>query len=324
MNYINAKFESIGFECLLKINEKIVPHFVLEFYSQLEFNYNSKGHFVVNFVIQNKPFSFTLEEFGNILGIPSKGHCSYSDKWSLDYLEISSPTKGRYQTTPPSPSVIITLIQTPRQGLVTRVRNKKTINVDENEILNHEIQHHMSSWVEIIRENVFCLGGHRDHVPASIQPFKKLLTRLFTHIVSNLPESSNYCYILCDRVMHPLAPHSERKTRSDHGTKRCQSSNPSSFTNVLDHPSSSHHTNESNDGNDEESFHSNTSSPTQLVNSLSNFVPRVFENPPHENQALHSYQTKILNHQSQHRDEHRKGLRSIRNAPKNVMRSKKK
>ncbi|GKA25815.1 hypothetical protein Tco_0711924 [Tanacetum coccineum] len=72
MNYINTKFESIGFECLLKINEKIIPRFVLEFYSQLEFNYNSEGHFVVNFVIQNKPFSFTLEEFGNILGIPSK------------------------------------------------------------------------------------------------------------------------------------------------------------------------------------------------------------------------------------------------------------
>ncbi|GJW81419.1 hypothetical protein Tco_0145394 [Tanacetum coccineum] len=195
----------------------------------------------------------------------------------------------------------------------------------------------MSSLVEIIRENVFCLGGHRDHVsaclchmlycietstkynlaffilkrmesirntPKAILPFGMLLTRLFTHIVSNLPESSNDRYILCDRVMHPLAPHYERKTRSDHGTKRCRSSNPSSSSNVLDHPSSSHHINENNDENDEESFHSNTPSPTQLVNSLSNIVPRVFENPPHENQTLHSYHTEILNHQSQHRDEH--------------------
>nr|GFA32013.1 pentatricopeptide repeat-containing protein [Tanacetum cinerariifolium] len=195
-----------------------------------------------HFVIQNKSFSFTLEEFGNILGNPSKGHCSYSDKWSLDYLEISSPTKGRYQTTPPSPSVINTVIQTPREGLVTRVRNKKTINVDDNEILNREIQHHMSSWVKIIRGNVLCLGGHRDHVPAclchmlycnktstkynlaffilkrmesirntpkAILPYRMLLTRLFTHIVSNLPESSNDHYILCDRVMHPFASHYE-------------------------------------------------------------------------------------------------------------------
>nr|GEU32810.1 pentatricopeptide repeat-containing protein [Tanacetum cinerariifolium] len=212
MNYINAKFKSIGFECLFKINDKIVPRFVLEFYSQLEFYYNSEGHFVVNFFIQNKPFSFTLEEFGNILGIPSKDHCSYSDKWSIDYMEISSPTKGRYQTTPPSPSVIKTLIQTPGQGLVTRVHNKKTINVDDNEILNREIQHHMSSWVDIIHENVFCLGGHRDHVPA---------------------------YAI------------------RHGMKRCRSSNPSLSSNILDHPSSSRHTNENNDGNNEESFPSN-------------------------------------------------------------------
>nr|GEV30423.1 retrovirus-related Pol polyprotein from transposon TNT 1-94 [Tanacetum cinerariifolium] len=46
MNYINAKFKSIGFECLLKINEKIIPHFIPEFFSQLEFNYDSEGHFV--------------------------------------------------------------------------------------------------------------------------------------------------------------------------------------------------------------------------------------------------------------------------------------
>ncbi|GKD30673.1 hypothetical protein Tco_1241451, partial [Tanacetum coccineum] len=222
-------------------------------------------------------------------------HCSYSDKWSLDYLEISSPTKGRYQTTPPSPSVIKTLIQTPRQGQITSVSNKKTINVDDNEILNHEIQHHMSSWVEIIRENVLCLGGHRNHVPAclchmiccietstkynlaffilkrmesirnthkAILPYGMLLTRLFTHIVSNIPKSLNDRYILCDRVMHPLAPHYERKTRSDHDTKRCRSSNPSSSSNVLDHPSSSNHIDENNDVNNEESFHSNTPSPS--------------------------------------------------------------
>ncbi|GJV93883.1 hypothetical protein Tco_1541696 [Tanacetum coccineum] len=313
---------------------KSFPRFVLEFYSQLEFNYSSEGHFVVNFVIQNKPFSFTLEDFSHILGIPSKGHYSYSDKWSLDYLEFSSPTKGRYQTTPPSLSVIKTLIQTIRQGIVTRVHNKKTINVDDNKILNREIQHHMSSWVEIIRENVFCLGGHRDHVPACvchmlycIETSNKYNLAFFIlkrmESIQNTPKSNDR-YILYDRVMHPLAPHYERKTRSDHGTKRCRSSNPSSSSNVLDYPSSSHHIDENNDGNDEESFHSNTPSPTQLVNSLSNVVLRVFENPPHENQTMHSYQTKILNHQSQLQVEHRKGLRPIEKALKNVMKSKKK
>ncbi|GJR08562.1 hypothetical protein Tco_0791214 [Tanacetum coccineum] len=48
------------------------------------------------------------------------------------------------------------------------------------------------------------------------------------------PELSNDRDILCDRVMHPLALRYERKTQSDHGTKRCRSSNPISSSNNLD------------------------------------------------------------------------------------------
>ncbi|GJW37514.1 copia protein [Tanacetum coccineum] len=84
----------------------------------------------------------------------------------------------------------------------------------------------------------------------------------FTHIVSNFPELSNDRYILCYRVMHLLTPHYERKTRSDHGMKRCRQSNPSSSFNVLDHSSLSHHVDENFDEDDEESSHSNTPSPS--------------------------------------------------------------
>ncbi|GKC43814.1 hypothetical protein Tco_1061536 [Tanacetum coccineum] len=156
------------------------------------------------------------------------------------------------------------------------------------------------------------------NTPKANLPYGMLLTRLLTHVVSNFPELSNDRYILCDRVMHPLAPYYKRKKRSDHGTKRCHSPNPNSSSNFLDHSSSSHHVDE----NDEESFHSNTPLPSQLINSLSNIVPRVFENPLHENEAMHTYQTKIINHQSQY--QHRKGLRSIERALKNAMKGSKK
>ncbi|GJX62500.1 hypothetical protein Tco_0295400 [Tanacetum coccineum] len=245
MSHIRAKFESIDFDCLLNINEQIVPRFVLEFYSQLTFDYNSTGHFVVNFVIQSKSFSLTLEEFGQILKIPFKGQVSHTDMWSLDYLSISVPSKGRYKTTPPSPSVVKSFIQIPRQGQVTRTKNKKTIVVDKNKILTREIQPHMKPWVDIIRENAICLGGHKDHVsaclchmlycietstrynlaffilkrmektrskPKELLPYGMLLTRLFKHVVSVFPELAIDHYILHDRVMHPLAPHYERKT----------------------------------------------------------------------------------------------------------------
>ncbi|GJX27998.1 hypothetical protein Tco_0236077 [Tanacetum coccineum] len=240
MSQIRAKFRTINFDCLLDINEQIVPRFVLEFYCQLTFNYNSNGQFVVNFVIQNKPFSLTLEEFGEILKIPFKGHASTIEMWSLDHLSVSVLTKGLYKTKPPSPRVIKSTFQTPRQGQENLTKNKETIVVGENEILTREIQTHMKSWVEIIRKNVFCQGGNKDHVsaclchmlycietstpynlaffilkrmektkskPKELLPYGMLLTRLFKHVVSISPELVFDHYLSYDRVICPLAPH---------------------------------------------------------------------------------------------------------------------
>ncbi|GJX67135.1 hypothetical protein Tco_0302862, partial [Tanacetum coccineum] len=94
------------FECLLEINEQIVLRFILEFYSQYRVNYTLECQMLIEFVIQDQLFSYTLEEFGQILGITFKGQCSFSEKWSLDDLEFSVPTSGPYQTNPPSPDDI--------------------------------------------------------------------------------------------------------------------------------------------------------------------------------------------------------------------------
>ncbi|GKE04887.1 hypothetical protein Tco_1396905 [Tanacetum coccineum] len=295
MSHIHVKFGLIGFDCLLSINEHIFPCFVLEFYSQLTFDYNSEGHFVVNFVIQSKSFSLTLKEFGQILKIPFKGQVSYTDMWLLDYLSISAPSKGRYKITPPSPSFIKSLIQIPQQDQVTRTKNKKTIVVDKNEILTHEIQPYMKPWVDIIRENAICLGGHRDHVsaclfhmlycietstpynlaffivkrmektqnkPKELLPYGMLLTRFFKHVVSIFPVLSFDHYLSYDRVMNHIAPHYKRKTRSDNGKKRPHDSNASSSYTTLNHPYSFHLLDDIVDENDEESFHSNSSFPS--------------------------------------------------------------
>ncbi|GJW14806.1 hypothetical protein Tco_0018939 [Tanacetum coccineum] len=118
--------------------------------------------------------------------------------------------------------------------------------------------------------------------------------------------------------------HEGMVTRSDHGTKRRSDSNPSSSSTALNHSSSSHHLDENVDDNDEESSHSSTPSLPQLISSLSNVVPRVFENLSHESQSLNSYQTEIINHQIQHREELQKGLRSIGKALKDMMKGKNK
>ncbi|GKA32096.1 pentatricopeptide repeat-containing protein [Tanacetum coccineum] len=131
----------------------------------------------------------------------------------------------------------------------------------------------MKPWVDIIRENSICLGGHKDHVsaclchmlycietstrynlaffilkrlektrskPKELLLYGMILTRLFKHVVSVFPELAIDRYISHDRVMHPLAPHYERKTRSDRGKKRSRKSNASFSSTTLNHPSSSH------------------------------------------------------------------------------------
>ncbi|GKC08676.1 hypothetical protein Tco_1000286 [Tanacetum coccineum] len=189
----------------------------------------------------------------------------------------------------------------------------------------------MKPWVDIIRQNAICLGGHKDHVsayhchmlycietstrynlaffilkrmqrtrskPKELLLYGIYLTRLFKHVVSVFPELVIARYISHDRVMHPLAPHYERKTRSDHGKKRPRESNTSSSSTTLNHPSLSHPLDDTLDENDDESFHSNSLSPSKNFSSSSNVVSRVLQNPPHESHNLNTYLSKTINLQA--------------------------
>nr|GEZ64244.1 pentatricopeptide repeat-containing protein [Tanacetum cinerariifolium] len=114
---------------------------------------------------------------------------------------------------------------------------------------------------EIIRENVFYLGGNRDHIPAClcymlycvtnskkfnlayfmakrmkwvtmqarlILPYGMLLTRLFDFFIDENLELQNEFYVLYDRVMNPLTAQLEREPRRDRGTTRGHHSTSSS------------------------------------------------------------------------------------------------
>ncbi|GJU44645.1 hypothetical protein Tco_1201911 [Tanacetum coccineum] len=211
---------------------------------------------------------------------------------------------------------------------------------------------------EIIWENVVCLGGNRDHVSAClcymiyyvvhfkkfnlayymakrmewvtkqkrlILPYGMLLTRLFKLIMNENHELYNESYVLYDRVMNPLAAQQERKTRKDRGTRRGRHSTSSSS--AFDQPSSSHLNDDDDDGNGEGTSRASTPSPIRYVNSLTNEVPQVFQNPPNIDPHLEPFytrQTEIINRQVQIRDEHRGGLRSIGKGLKNLWRNIKK
>ncbi|GJU57512.1 hypothetical protein Tco_1235278 [Tanacetum coccineum] len=200
---------------------------------------------LIEFIIQNKLFSYTLEEFAQILDIPCEGACVFTVKWSLDELVYGVPRDDPYQTNPPPDDIIF-----------------------------------------------------------------------------ESPELLNESYVLYDRVMNPLIAQQERKTRKDCGTKRGRHSTSSSS--AFDQPSSSHF---NDDENDEGTSRASTSSPTRLVNSLTNEVPRFFQNPPNidpEMKPFYTRQTEIINRQVQLRDEHRGGLRSIGKGLRNLWRNMKK
>nr|GEX48209.1 retrovirus-related Pol polyprotein from transposon TNT 1-94 [Tanacetum cinerariifolium] len=155
-------------------------------------------------------------------------------------------------------------------------------------------------------------------------PYGMFMTQLFKHVVSVSPELAFDHYLSHNRAMHPLSPHYERKTRSDHGKKRPRESNTSSSSSstTQNHPSLSLPLDATGDENDDESFHSHSSSPSQNISSSSNVVPRVRQNLPHENHMLNTYFSKTINIQTQQRDDHQDGLRSIGQAIKDMMSGK--
>ncbi|GJU52467.1 retrovirus-related pol polyprotein from transposon TNT 1-94 [Tanacetum coccineum] len=93
---------------------------------------------------------------------------------------------------------------------------------------------------------------------------------------------------------------------------------------TLNHPSSSHLLVDPIDENDDESSHSNPSSPSQNISSSSNNVSRVHQNPPRERHYLNTYLSETINLLTQQRDAHREGLRLIEQALKNMMGGKQK
>ncbi|GKC35254.1 hypothetical protein Tco_1047638 [Tanacetum coccineum] len=232
---------------------------------------------LIEFIIQDQFFSYTLKEFGQILGIPFKGQCSFFDKWSLDNLEFSVLTGGPYQMNPPFPEDIKLYVQEEWEGCVTRIHHDNVIDVEDNQILTREVVSIMKTWVEIIRENpynlTYFISKRMEFVTKQawlILPYGTLLTRLFKYVMFESPELSNDHYVLYDRVMNPLTAQQEQKNQKDYGTRRGLLSTSSSS--AFGQPSSSHPNDDDNDGNKEGTSRASTPSPTRFVNLLTNDI----------------------------------------------------
>ncbi|GJS21458.1 MAK10-like protein [Tanacetum coccineum] len=176
------------------------------------------------------------------------------------------PSSGVYQTTPPTPDDIKLYVQVEREEPLTHTRHGQTIDVEENQILTREVQPIMNTWVDIIRENVFCLGGNWDHVPACLCHMLYCIT---TSTQYNLAFFFAKRMELVTRQARLILPYDAK----DYGTKRGRHSTSESSS-TFDNPSSSHRVDDDNDEDDEGTSRVSTPFPTRFVNSLSNDVPQ--------------------------------------------------
>ncbi|GJX70322.1 hypothetical protein Tco_0307493 [Tanacetum coccineum] len=242
-NNIERLFTNIRFNCLFQINEQIVPRFILDFYSQVTVQTDEYGYLVISFMIQHELITLTLAQFDQILKIPYNCQAVFTNEWDLASLEYSKETEGPYCIDLPTPDDIYRLLK-----------------------LEHVVQ-----WEEIIRENVFGLGGHQDRLPACLAyiatltanlPYDMFLTRLYRHVMETYPHLDNDIYDIVERVMSPLALKQTRRPRSDRGKARHSVSFSSSH-----HQGTSSHQHDDDD-DDVETSRASTPSPTTYLNSL--------------------------------------------------------
>ncbi|GKB05497.1 hypothetical protein Tco_0833692 [Tanacetum coccineum] len=247
-------FTNVRFNCLFELNEPIVPRFILDFYSQVKVQTDEYGYLLISFMIQHEfiTLSLSLAQFGQILRIPYNGQAVFTNEWDLASLAYSQETEGPYHTDLPTPDDIRRFLQLNRVEL-NRTMKSQNVILTPNQILTKELSQDMKRWEELIRENVFGLGGHRDHLPASLAhmlycivaeeqynlayffvkriecaratstanlPYGMFLTRLYRHVMEHYPHLDNGIYNAVDRVMRPLALKQTRKLQSDRGKAR--------------------------------------------------------------------------------------------------------
>ena len=160
---IRQVFESIGFDTLLDIDEQICPRFVLEFYASVKLYENEYGEISLNFSTNGTQHYVDLKDLSLILQTPNKGACLYTDKWPLSNLDI----ERSYPYNTPLVSKDIVKEHLFDRTITTRV-NRAGVEVDKDPygMEYNELKPRFKKWESILRANVICSIGNRDHVNA--------------------------------------------------------------------------------------------------------------------------------------------------------------
>nr|GEX91383.1 pentatricopeptide repeat-containing protein [Tanacetum cinerariifolium] len=240
-------------------------------------------------MIQNEFTTLSLQQFGHIHRIPFNDQAVFTNEWDLGALAYSQKTEGPYHTELPTLEEIHQFLKFERDDSNCIIKSKN-VTLSPNQVLTKELRHDLKRWNELIYENVFGLGGHRDHLPACL-----------AHILyCTLDEQQyNLAYFFVKRIESARAtpkahlPYDKLvDPRSDRGKARhCVSSTSANYNRV----SSSR---QEDDDEDDGSSRVSTPSPTTYLNSLKPLIYQQYEIPSPSEQSddpLFERQTKLLN-----------------------------
>ncbi|GJT74473.1 hypothetical protein Tco_1041198 [Tanacetum coccineum] len=206
---------------------RIVPRFILDFYSQVTLQRDDSGVILISFMIQNEFITLSLQQFGQILIIPFNGQAVFINEWDLSSLAYSQETEGPYHTDLPTPEEIHQFLQFQRVDPNRTIKNKNVI-LSPNQVLTKELRQDLKIWNKLVYENVI---ESARATPKAHLPYGIFLTRLFRHVMEHYSHLENGIYNAVDRVMRPLALKQTRRPRSDRGKGRYSISSTSAHHN---------------------------------------------------------------------------------------------
>ncbi|GJS90156.1 hypothetical protein Tco_0772792 [Tanacetum coccineum] len=264
-------------------------------------------------MIQNEFITLSLARFGQILKIPYNGQAVFTNEWDLPSLAFFQETGGSYHTDLPTLEEIYQFLQFQRVES-NRTIKSKTVTLSPNQVLTKEIRQDLKRWEELIHENVFGLGGHRDHLSAC-------LAHILYCILAE--QQYNLTYFFVKRIESARAtPKAHLPYGIDRGIHKARHSVSSSSTH---HYGSSSH--QEDDDDNEGTSRASTPSPTTYLNSLPPLNYKKYDIPTFSQQdddLLFERQTALLNQTQKMHEELRGGFKSFRKALKGVFSKKKK
>ncbi|GJY81686.1 hypothetical protein Tco_0494437 [Tanacetum coccineum] len=256
-------------------------------------------------MIQHEFITLSLAQFGQILKIPYNGQAVFTNEWDLASLAYSQETEGLYHTYLPTLDDIRRFLQIEHVNLSRTIKSQSVV-LNPNQILTNELRQDMRRWEELIRENVFGLGGNRDHLPAC-------LAHMLYCIISE--EQYNLAYFFIKRIessrSNPTAnlPYGMFLTRL--------------YRYIMEHYPHL----DNDDDEDDGASRASTQSPTTYLNSLKPLDYQQYDIPSSSKQdddILFERQTDLLNQTQQMHKELRGGFKSFGKALRGVFGKKKK